>query len=203
MFEATSVSFRQTYYGCDLASSYVALVVDAIVYFIIAAYLEQINPGEFGVEKKFYFPFTFKFWRDCLAYSQHVEPIDKKPVYSEQLSPSQLYARYLSSTSVNPLTVDEDGVAMQQSPCYPIPDEDVIIEAIGLSKRFTKRNTSRCIATTKRAVTHFSIEVGHNRNIYLLMEATNIHKFYLNKDLLGNDIKSNFCFICRFEKVKF
>ena len=37
-------------------------VVDAILYFIIAWYLEGVWPGEFGVPKPWYFPFSSDYW---------------------------------------------------------------------------------------------------------------------------------------------
>ena len=40
----------------------IMLVVDAILYLIIALYVEKIFPGDYGVAEKWYFPFTAKFW---------------------------------------------------------------------------------------------------------------------------------------------
>ena len=40
----------------------IMLVVDAILYLIIALYVEKIFPGDYGVAEKWYFPFTVKFW---------------------------------------------------------------------------------------------------------------------------------------------
>lgn len=50
--------------GVSLRLSFIALIVDSAVYFLIAAYLEQLNPGEYGVPKPFYFPFLPRFWCD-------------------------------------------------------------------------------------------------------------------------------------------
>ncbi|EDS44170.1 ATP-binding cassette sub-family A member 3 [Culex quinquefasciatus] len=36
------------------------LLVDALIYLIIAIYVEQVMPGEFGIAKPWYFPFSFK-----------------------------------------------------------------------------------------------------------------------------------------------
>lgn len=40
----------------------VVLLVASVIQMLIALYVEKINPGEFGVPEKFYFPFTKTFW---------------------------------------------------------------------------------------------------------------------------------------------
>lgn len=40
----------------------IMLLVDAIIYFTLALYVEKIKPGDFGVAEKWYFPFTKSFW---------------------------------------------------------------------------------------------------------------------------------------------
>ena len=37
-------------------------VVDCILYGLLAWYIEGVFPGEYGIPKKFYFPFTKKYW---------------------------------------------------------------------------------------------------------------------------------------------
>jgi ATP-binding cassette, subfamily A (ABC1), member 3 len=46
----------------------IMLIVDAILYLIVALYVEKIFPGDFGVAEKWYFPFTAKFWFDMAEY---------------------------------------------------------------------------------------------------------------------------------------
>ena len=38
----------------------VMLLVDAVVYFVIAWYIEAVFPGEYGVPKPWYFPVTVR-----------------------------------------------------------------------------------------------------------------------------------------------
>lgn len=45
-----------------LGSIMIVLLAASAIQMIIAVYVEKINPGEFGVPEKFYFPFTKKFW---------------------------------------------------------------------------------------------------------------------------------------------
>jgi ATP-binding cassette, subfamily A (ABC1), member 3 len=40
----------------------IMLVIDAILYLLIALYVEKIFPGDYGVAEKWYFPFTSEFW---------------------------------------------------------------------------------------------------------------------------------------------
>ncbi|GAB0097260.1 ATP-binding cassette sub-family A member 3 [Sergentomyia squamirostris] len=46
----------------------IMLMVSAIIYLIIALYVEKVFPGEFGVPEKWYFPFTRKFWCGLSEY---------------------------------------------------------------------------------------------------------------------------------------
>lgn len=38
------------------------LLLDSIIYFLVAWYMENIRPGDFGIPKPFYFPFTKSYW---------------------------------------------------------------------------------------------------------------------------------------------
>ncbi|KAH1004271.1 hypothetical protein HUJ04_004050 [Dendroctonus ponderosae] len=40
----------------------VVLTVDALIYLLVALYIEAVFPGEYGVPQKWYFPFTATFW---------------------------------------------------------------------------------------------------------------------------------------------
>ncbi|XP_058064618.1 phospholipid-transporting ATPase ABCA3-like, partial [Anopheles bellator] len=48
--------------GFSVGLVLIMLLVDAAIYLLIALYVEQVMPGEFGVAKPFYFPFTRDFW---------------------------------------------------------------------------------------------------------------------------------------------
>lgn len=50
--------------GDELVLGYIfiMLLVDAILYFLIAVYVEAIFPGEYGVPQVWYFPFTRSYW---------------------------------------------------------------------------------------------------------------------------------------------
>lgn len=40
----------------------IMMVVSSVLYMLICLYMEQIHPGEFGVARPWYFPFTRSFW---------------------------------------------------------------------------------------------------------------------------------------------
>lgn len=53
------VSIDDTFH---LGHVWIMLVIDAIIYLLIALYVEKIFPGDFGVPEKWNFPFTKSFW---------------------------------------------------------------------------------------------------------------------------------------------
>uniref|UniRef100_A0A182NIG1 ABC transporter domain-containing protein n=1 Tax=Anopheles dirus TaxID=7168 RepID=A0A182NIG1_9DIPT len=48
--------------GFNVGLVIIMLLVDAVIYLLIALYIEQVMPGEFGVARPWYFPFTKEFW---------------------------------------------------------------------------------------------------------------------------------------------
>uniref|UniRef100_A0A182PES6 ABC transporter domain-containing protein n=1 Tax=Anopheles epiroticus TaxID=199890 RepID=A0A182PES6_9DIPT len=48
--------------GFNVGIVIIMLLVDAVIYLLIALYIEQIMPGEFGIARPWYFPFTKEFW---------------------------------------------------------------------------------------------------------------------------------------------
>jgi ATP-binding cassette, subfamily A (ABC1), member 3 len=40
----------------------VMLIADSVLYFLIAMYIEQVRPGDFGVPRIWYYPFTRRYW---------------------------------------------------------------------------------------------------------------------------------------------
>lgn len=78
----------------NLGYVWIMLIVDTIIYMLIALYVEKIFPGDFGVAEKWNFPFSKKFWfnipdyigiHDINANGSHVnanyehEPKNKNP----------------------------------------------------------------------------------------------------------------------------
>lgn len=47
---------------------FIMLIFDAILYLLIALYVEKIYPGDYGVPEKWNFPFTTKFWCNMVEY---------------------------------------------------------------------------------------------------------------------------------------
>ncbi|KAF2894183.1 hypothetical protein ILUMI_11990 [Ignelater luminosus] len=45
-----------------LGHIFIMLIVDTVLYFLIAVYVEAIFPGEYGVPQVWYFPFTRSYW---------------------------------------------------------------------------------------------------------------------------------------------
>ena len=56
----------------DFSIGYVILMmyVDALIYLLLALYIEQVFPGEYGVAKKWYFPFQKSFWKSETVLSR-------------------------------------------------------------------------------------------------------------------------------------
>ncbi|KFB48612.1 AGAP006380-PA-like protein [Anopheles sinensis] len=48
--------------GFSVGLVIIMLLVDAVIYLLIALYVEQVMPGEFGIARPWYFPFTKEFW---------------------------------------------------------------------------------------------------------------------------------------------
>ncbi|XP_055596640.1 phospholipid-transporting ATPase ABCA1-like [Uranotaenia lowii] len=46
----------------NLGSIMLMLLADAVIYMIIALYIEQVFPGEFGLAEPWYFPFSKRYW---------------------------------------------------------------------------------------------------------------------------------------------
>ena len=38
------------------------MVIDAVLYFVVTWYIEGVYPGQYGVAKPWYFPFTSSYW---------------------------------------------------------------------------------------------------------------------------------------------
>lgn len=49
------------------------MLTSAVIYMLIALYVEQIFPGDYGVPKKWYFPFTKEFWCGTPVNADDVE----------------------------------------------------------------------------------------------------------------------------------
>ncbi|XP_062564160.1 phospholipid-transporting ATPase ABCA3-like [Armigeres subalbatus] len=46
----------------SVGATMMMLLADAVIYLIIALYVEMVLPGEYGIAKPWYFPFTASFW---------------------------------------------------------------------------------------------------------------------------------------------
>jgi ATP-binding cassette subfamily A (ABC1) protein 3 len=47
---------------------FMMLIIDAIIYLLVALYVEKIFPGDYGVAEKWNYPFTKKFWFNISDY---------------------------------------------------------------------------------------------------------------------------------------
>lgn len=52
----------------NLGYVWMMLIVDTVIYMLIALYVEKIFPGDFGVAEKWNFPFSKKFWFNISDY---------------------------------------------------------------------------------------------------------------------------------------
>ncbi len=53
------------------------LFLDTILYIAIGWYLEQVIPRQYGVAKKWYFPFTLSFWKEALRIGSNASNHDE------------------------------------------------------------------------------------------------------------------------------
>ncbi|XP_058456303.1 phospholipid-transporting ATPase ABCA3-like isoform X2 [Malaya genurostris] len=54
------------------------LLMDALFYLLVALYVEQIAPGQFGIPRKWNFIFTIDFWRSSVAYNRQQDTMDRE-----------------------------------------------------------------------------------------------------------------------------
>ncbi|XP_055389641.1 phospholipid-transporting ATPase ABCA3-like [Condylostylus longicornis] len=95
----------------------IMLIVDSVVYMLIALYVEKILPGSFGVPEKWYFPFTKSYWcsnsysdtsQDTISTIRsdpaafEIEPKNKRV----GLSIKNLHKDFGDKIAVNQLTMD-------------------------------------------------------------------------------------------------
>lgn len=65
-FEAAEVGvqwWNMSSGGYDFGTSLTMLLIDSVLYIVLAWYLEQVLPSQFGVRRKFYFCLTPGYWR--------------------------------------------------------------------------------------------------------------------------------------------
>lgn len=56
----------------------IMLLVDALLYFCIAIYVEAVFPGKYGVRQPWYFPCTYTYW--CGSTRKVMAPVDFTPL---------------------------------------------------------------------------------------------------------------------------
>lgn len=61
----------------SVMTSLIMLSVDCVLYWILTWYFTNVFPGEYGIPKKFYFPFTKNYWTNI--FSSKVKRDKKRP----------------------------------------------------------------------------------------------------------------------------
>jgi hypothetical protein len=61
----------------SVMTSLIMLSVDCVLYWILTWYFTNVFPGEYGIPKKFYFPFTKNYWTNL--FSSKVKRDKKRP----------------------------------------------------------------------------------------------------------------------------
>ena len=59
--------------GYSISSTILILIIDTVLYFFLAWYLDNVVPGEYGVKRPWYFLFTGSYWS---AKKHAIEKID-------------------------------------------------------------------------------------------------------------------------------
>uniref|UniRef100_A0A336MK43 CSON001010 protein n=1 Tax=Culicoides sonorensis TaxID=179676 RepID=A0A336MK43_CULSO len=67
----------------------VMFILDSVIYGIVTWYIGKINPGEYGVPLKWYFPFTLEYWRGQRRIQ--ADPYFNNIKLSENIEPSPNY----------------------------------------------------------------------------------------------------------------
>lgn len=62
--------------GFDVAMSFNMMFLDIVLYMFLAWYLEQVVPSQYGVNKKFYFLFSPRYWRSVFGHDVLIEDED-------------------------------------------------------------------------------------------------------------------------------
>ncbi|XP_033746448.1 ATP-binding cassette sub-family A member 3-like [Pecten maximus] len=69
------------------------LLLDSIIYFLVAWYMENIRPGDFGIPKPFYFPFTKSYWCGVRTEAEMLQvTVDHKDQEKFEPDPADLHA---------------------------------------------------------------------------------------------------------------
>ena len=55
--------------GYDIALSFNMMFIDSILYMLLAWYLEQVVPSQFGVRRKWYFILTPRYWKNLFGHN--------------------------------------------------------------------------------------------------------------------------------------
>ncbi|KYB28525.1 ATP-binding cassette sub-family A member 3-like Protein [Tribolium castaneum] len=81
LFKSTSPSDKLT-----LGIIFVFLIVDTLLYMVLALYLEAVFPGDFGVPQPWYFPFTRAYWCSKPPVLRTEQPTEMKGNFFEEFS---------------------------------------------------------------------------------------------------------------------
>ncbi|XP_064211020.1 phospholipid-transporting ATPase ABCA1 isoform X2 [Tribolium castaneum] len=98
----------------SLGVIFVILILDTVLYMVIALYLEAVIPGEFGVPRPWYFPFTRTFWCKSLPEKTTEESSQKDTEQFEKFTDNlpvgiklyKLSKSFGSSNAVKDLNLD-------------------------------------------------------------------------------------------------
>nr|XP_015839324.1 PREDICTED: ATP-binding cassette sub-family A member 2-like isoform X2 [Tribolium castaneum] len=98
----------------SLGVIFVILILDTVLYMVIALYLEAVIPGEFGVPRPWYFPFTRTFWCKSLPEKTTEEFSQKDKEHFEEFTDSipvgiklkKLSKRFGSNNAVKDLNLE-------------------------------------------------------------------------------------------------
>lgn len=142
-------SMGQKFRGVSVGDACGFLLLDTLIYFILGWYFHQLFPGEFGVPRPWYFPFTSTFWSGVFYMFRKSE---KNGGFNSQAS-----IRYSEKTSGDFF-----------EPIDPLDKRRSVIELSGVRRRFVKRNVFGCKPKEFEAVKGVSFEVKEGEIFALL-----------------------------------
>lgn len=73
--------------GFDVAMSFNLMFVDAVLYMVLAWYLELVVPSQFGVRKAWYFVFTPSYWKSVFGMDSNEDDVAEKTDYGHESHP--------------------------------------------------------------------------------------------------------------------
>ena len=58
-----------------MADIFLMLILDSLLYFLLACYIDLVRPGKWGITRPWYFPFQISFWAESVGIPGNLPPV--------------------------------------------------------------------------------------------------------------------------------